>query len=274
MKKYGQIHAMKDVEVMVPITAKVHDAVRLQCIFDLEGEPLYTVKWFKRGMEFFRYIPREDPKMQIFSIPGVNIDLSRSSQDQIVMLDVAQETTGRYRCEVSTDAPNFETKSASSFLYVVEVPDSGPTLGIERDKTGLSNTIRANCTTPPAYPSMNVTWYINGVQVPESRRNLVSLDPLGQHYKNRYTPHMTVSHVEKEVDFDLYQLNSIKIQCVATLFNLYRSADVRYLEIEGKQHWTAPEKIEANQMIKSGASSTFKLTATCIVIWIYSTVYF
>ena len=30
------------------------DRAVLQCLYDLEGEELYSVKWYKQGQEFFR----------------------------------------------------------------------------------------------------------------------------------------------------------------------------------------------------------------------------
>jgi hypothetical protein len=49
---------------------------RLECHFDLEGEALYSVKWYKDGNEFFRYVPRDQPPAQLFSLPGVTVDVS------------------------------------------------------------------------------------------------------------------------------------------------------------------------------------------------------
>ncbi|PSN33156.1 hypothetical protein C0J52_26073 [Blattella germanica] len=49
---------------------------RLECHFDLEGEALYSVKWYKDGNEFFRYVPRDHPPIQLFFLPGVSVDVS------------------------------------------------------------------------------------------------------------------------------------------------------------------------------------------------------
>ncbi|RZC34851.1 I-set domain containing protein, partial [Asbolus verrucosus] len=50
------------------------DTVTLQCKYNLQGEPLYTVKWYKGGQEFFRYIPKELPSTQVFALPGITVD--------------------------------------------------------------------------------------------------------------------------------------------------------------------------------------------------------
>lgn len=67
---------MKDVSVTIPMAAKIGDTVTLQCDFNLEGDPLYTVKWYKGPNEFFRYIPKEMPSTREFPLAGINIDVS------------------------------------------------------------------------------------------------------------------------------------------------------------------------------------------------------
>lgn len=51
----------------------------LECRYDLEGETLYAVKWYKDGNEFYRYLPRETPNIQVFDLPGINVDVSIAS---------------------------------------------------------------------------------------------------------------------------------------------------------------------------------------------------
>lgn len=68
--------SLSDVKATLPAAVKVHDTVIFQCNYDLEGEPLYTVKWYKGRMEFFRYMPKEDPSMKLFHVPGIVVDVS------------------------------------------------------------------------------------------------------------------------------------------------------------------------------------------------------
>ena len=49
------------------------DHAVLFCTFDLEGDSLMTVKWYRGRREFYRYSPMENPAMQIFPIPGVHV---------------------------------------------------------------------------------------------------------------------------------------------------------------------------------------------------------
>lgn len=49
--------------------------------------------------------------------------------------------------------------------FIAEVPDEDPVLRTDVQKVSPGAIIRANCTTPSSYPQMNVTWFINDVEV-------------------------------------------------------------------------------------------------------------
>lgn len=42
----------------------------------MNGEALYSVKWYKDGYEFYRYVPRDHPPAQVFNQSGINVDVS------------------------------------------------------------------------------------------------------------------------------------------------------------------------------------------------------
>lgn len=48
----------------------------LYCLYDLEGAPLYTVKWYRGQREFYRYSPNENPSTKIFPFHGIHVDVS------------------------------------------------------------------------------------------------------------------------------------------------------------------------------------------------------
>lgn len=68
--------SLKNVEVTIPPAVRIGDTVTLQCRYDLEGEPLYTVKWYKGTREFYRFIPKELPNTGVFALPGLDVDVS------------------------------------------------------------------------------------------------------------------------------------------------------------------------------------------------------
>ncbi|KAF0765087.1 Uncharacterized protein FWK35_00020284 [Aphis craccivora] len=63
----------------------VGNSTRLECKYDLQGEKLYTVKWYKDGNEFYRFLPGESPEIQVFDVTGVHVDVrSEENTDEII----------------------------------------------------------------------------------------------------------------------------------------------------------------------------------------------
>lgn len=105
--------------------------VELECDYDLEGDKLYAIKWYKGTREFYRYAPGEIPMAKTFEVNGIKVDVSENysyysilninwihfgmlqlgkSTDRIVALVLADShIAGVFSCEVSTDAPSFHT---------------------------------------------------------------------------------------------------------------------------------------------------------------------
>lgn len=70
--------------LQIPQHVVLNETVRMQCNFNLDKELLYSVKWYKDGHEFYRYVPRDVPTVQTFNVPGVNVNVSpRNVPDDI-----------------------------------------------------------------------------------------------------------------------------------------------------------------------------------------------
>ncbi len=52
------------------------DVVSLTCLYDLERDAIYSMKWYKDGSEVYRYVPTEEPEYKAFDVPGIRIDVS------------------------------------------------------------------------------------------------------------------------------------------------------------------------------------------------------
>lgn len=162
---------MKLTNLDVPEIVYRGESLWLNCSYDLENEPLYSVKWFKKSLlaadateteseainsnraggggggdegeevwsEFYRFIPNDDDPQRAFPLTGVNVDvshflaccnhhhqshklilvvcqhypdhlqISRSIQGNVYLVKADLETEGSFKCEVSADAPSFET---------------------------------------------------------------------------------------------------------------------------------------------------------------------
>ncbi|KAJ8917981.1 hypothetical protein NQ315_011434, partial [Exocentrus adspersus] len=247
--------ALKDVSVTIPPAVRIMDKVTLQCKYDLEGEPLYTVKWYKGSKEFYRYIPKELPNTQVFPLPGIDVDLSKSTPNEVVLRDVQPEVSGKYKCEVSSDAPNFYTYQDSGYMHVIDVPIDDPVVFISKELLEIGYTIRGNCTTPPSYPAANVTWYLNGRKINESYMKRIPVEwPYST--STRRTPVITSAGLELEINADTFRGGQARLECVVSLFNLYNREKVIVLEEESPR--PRPSSVLGNR--EGAASASGKST--------------
>ncbi|XP_026486119.1 uncharacterized protein LOC113393448 [Vanessa tameamea] len=155
--------ALRDVQLIAPSAVRLGDTVLLGCKWALESnETLYSVKWYRGRQEFFSYLPKEYPFTRIFAQPGIDVDVSRSTSQQVVLREATRTLAGRYRCEVSADAPSFHTQVRSAYIHVVELPPEKPSIKAEKGWYASGDSLRAQCTSPPADPPANLTWLLNG----------------------------------------------------------------------------------------------------------------
>lgn len=70
-------HGLNDVRVTVPKAVLKGETAVLICSYDLEGDSLYSVKWYKGRREFYRYTPKENPAMKVFPISGLSVLVSK-----------------------------------------------------------------------------------------------------------------------------------------------------------------------------------------------------
>lgn len=59
-----------------PPWVKRGQSALLQCHYDLNENPLYSVKWYRGNLEFYRYSPFEAPPQKIFPYTGIKVDVS------------------------------------------------------------------------------------------------------------------------------------------------------------------------------------------------------
>ena len=62
--------------VSIPPHAIRGQDVKLECLYDMEGDKLYSIKWYRNGHEFYRYIPTDRPSTAIFDGNGIKVDVS------------------------------------------------------------------------------------------------------------------------------------------------------------------------------------------------------
>lgn len=69
---------LKLVKVTVPHYRFPGEMAILQCDYDLEGDTLYSVKWYKDHEEFYRYVPKDKPQANSYRVDGINVEVSIS----------------------------------------------------------------------------------------------------------------------------------------------------------------------------------------------------
>ncbi|KAK8758916.1 hypothetical protein V5799_003451, partial [Amblyomma americanum] len=62
------------VDLHVPGAVRSGEPVQLRCEYDLENAELYSVKWYKNNVEFYRYLPSDVPPGQSYELVGTFVD--------------------------------------------------------------------------------------------------------------------------------------------------------------------------------------------------------
>ncbi|EEB13170.1 beat protein, putative [Pediculus humanus corporis] len=156
---------IKITKLFIPKIIDVRESGILTCEFDLENGKLYSVKWYKNDLEFFRFMPNGNPIVQIFKVDGINLTDKDCNMTTVVLNRLEFTTSGLYTCEVSTEGPYFKTVQTSSNMTVLGIPEKNPTItGIE-NIYNVGDYVRGNCTSDLSYPVSNIDWYINDNKV-------------------------------------------------------------------------------------------------------------
>ncbi|GFW83653.1 uncharacterized protein TNCV_2205011 [Trichonephila clavipes] len=165
-------------EVSVPAVVIKGDDVWLNCTYDLEKEKLYSIKWHKNNVEFYRYIPADNPPGQKYELEGINIDLTRSNEGNIYMPTTDVNSEGIYRCEVSTESPHFRTVRGEREMRIYVNPSTKPQILGTKPHYGIGETVNLTCKSAPSRPAAFLKWLINGVEVAPRSNKLYRPQPV------------------------------------------------------------------------------------------------
>ncbi|XP_064108702.1 uncharacterized protein LOC135217036 [Macrobrachium nipponense] len=217
--------ALSILKTVIPFYKIRGEDAQLNCDYDLEGEPLYSVKWYKDDEEFYRYMPASNPPMNIFHRPGVTVETSRSNASRVVLTNLDFRSSGLYRCEISAD-DSFNTLNRFRRMMVVELPTRAPQISGVREKYVSGDTLHANCTAGSSHPAATITWHINGDEVPHK-------------YTYAYPPILDKDGLETSVLGLRLKLRDrhfsggvILLKCTATVAALYTHSDQDFLQVD------------------------------------------
>jgi len=142
------------------IRTEVGHSLSLECDYQLEGDSLYSLKWYRDDREFFRYIPQESPPVTIFLLHGISVSDS-SSPTRLILKNSSLSTSGTVKCEVSAGPPRFQTDIKLVEVQVVALPSRAPKILGVKEKYKVGEVIAAQCLSPISVPPVTLTWYIN-----------------------------------------------------------------------------------------------------------------
>lgn len=166
--------ALRNVNLIIePPAVRRGQHVVLRCMYDLEGAPLYSAKFYRGQLEFYRYTPGEFPNTKVFPFPGIHVDVTSSNATQVLIRNVGFGLSGNFSCEVTADAPLFSTATALGTMQVVELPDKRPQLYTEHTRYEPGDVLRANCSTPPSRPRAELTFTINNMVISNSESQFI-----------------------------------------------------------------------------------------------------
>ncbi|KAK3915186.1 Cell adhesion molecule 2 [Frankliniella fusca] len=171
----GARAGLRLLHVSVPPVLLRGETASLQCEYELGGDRLYSVQWYKDDDEIYRYVPRAAMQKHSYQVDGVYVDRHSSDERRVVLRNVNLKSSGTYRCEVSAEAPSFQSVHGEGRLEVVALPQKGPEItGLERPEYQMGDTLSVNCTSDRSYPAAKLRWYINDRPVDPSHEAQLS----------------------------------------------------------------------------------------------------
>ncbi|XP_037279718.2 uncharacterized protein LOC119172669 [Rhipicephalus microplus] len=211
----GLSESLKLVRIDMPSVVIRGEPLWLNCSFDLESDDLYSVKWYKNNTEFFRYLPSEIPPGQAYDLPGVNVDVSRSSAGSLYLKKADLKTEGHYTCEVSADAPSFETVRAEKELRVYVLPKKGPVIRGTKAHYRIGDVVNVTCHASATKPPAVLKWYINGDQV---RPEYETMYPIFRDRDHLYHSSLRLTF---KTEPEHFAYDTMKLKCTATVSGAY-----------------------------------------------------
>nr|XP_008194172.1 PREDICTED: uncharacterized protein LOC658873 isoform X2 [Tribolium castaneum] len=268
VKKLRGSWSLKSVRIRVPEVVKSGETVTLSCEYDLEEVALYTIKWYWKDVEFYRFVPKESPPFRAFTMKYINVDISRSGPTQVTLRGVRRELTGDYKCEVSADGPLFHTDIKVAHMIVAELPNGNPMMNIEQTKVEIGKKIKADCYSPGSDPAANLTWFINDEQVSEETDS-VKLHPIEIETDNALGLHSAKSRIEITTNRAHFILGFMVVKCDARIYSLWHRVVEDHVRDDTPQ--LAPvlgstsSQSQVDEIIDGNGSGHLGFSALCVV---------
>ncbi|XP_058451629.1 uncharacterized protein LOC131430573 [Malaya genurostris] len=222
------------------------------------GEKIYSVKWYKDNEEFYRYVPSANPPIKSYKIDGIRVDPNHSDNTKVLLRALTLKSSGLYRCEISAEAPSFDSVQGEGRMDVIYIPKDGPHINgdVDRHSYSMGETLELNCTSGRSYPASTLQWYLNdqlvtdpGMLVPYPR------------FQNAHGLIISYLGLNVVVGPHHYENGILRIKCVASLSPV--------LWREGKEsilQWEQPtiDNREAMLLVRSGTNA--HRSSSCLLL--------
>ncbi|XP_050429061.1 uncharacterized protein LOC126838580 [Adelges cooleyi] len=199
------------VKAIIPKYRVRGETAVLRCEFELEGDQLYAVKWYKENEEFYRFVPKDKPQKTSYAVDGIKVDHAQSNSRQLTLKDITLKTTANYRCEVSAEAPSFASAQDGGRMEVIYLPKDGPYITGDKSVYQFGDSINLNCTSAKSYPASTLQWFINNI--PAKEESLKRYPPQ-IHVRGLVT---TTLGLHLPLDAETVLNGAVRVRCVAIL---------------------------------------------------------
>ncbi|KAK8406562.1 hypothetical protein O3P69_007287 [Scylla paramamosain] len=143
----------------------------LGCSFHLTGTPIYSIKWYHNGTEFYRFVPTERAHAISDQSSGDFFVTEVFRSDQRVTLSLSRlkpSASGNYLCEVMAEHPSFLKEAVAGEMTVLREPLSPPVIAGAQHSYHSSEEIEIKChprhASPTGYAPV-LHWLLDGRQV-------------------------------------------------------------------------------------------------------------
>lgn len=213
-----------ELRIEVPKAVLKGREVILKSFFDLEGDKLYSVKWYHNSAEFYRYTTTGKDSVKLFPIRGIHVVEEKSNATQVVLKHATRIISGQFSCEVTEDQPSFFTEMKTSFLEVVDPPINDPIIVGTKSKYKIGDYVKATCSADKSDPAVNLTWHINGRPVEGSLIRKFRKTVEGAYISSYSTLQFGVTE-------QLFNEGKLKLRCIANIHDVWQRSVERTIEL-------------------------------------------
>ncbi|KAH6930739.1 hypothetical protein HPB50_018019 [Hyalomma asiaticum] len=140
---------------------------------------------------------------------------SRSSVGSLFLKETDLKSEGLYSCEVSADAPSFQTVRSEKELKVYVLPKKGPEIRGTKPHYRVGDLVNVTCHAGATKPPAVLTWYINGEEVPPHYEKMY---PIFRDRDQLYHSSLGITFTAEPRHFSY---GIMKLKCTATVSEAY-----------------------------------------------------